>query len=134
MIKTAHDYEAAMKSMVRHIANGEPYLSSPPTRDELEVLTECVKKGYLLSLSDEEGTSVMRTMDGMPHPEVNTTVVPLKGLMFLKPDRTQRRSIAALVVSICAAAISLIALFAELVTNLDRIVENLELLRSLFAR
>ena len=114
MIKTAHDYEAAMKSMVRHIANGEPYLSSPPTRDELEILTECVKKGYLLSLSDEEGASVMRTMDGMPHPEVNTTVVPLKGL--------------------CAAAISLIALFAELVTNLDRIVENLELLRSLFAR
>ena len=134
MIKSARNFESAMKSMVRHIANGEPYLSSPPTRDELEVLTECVKKGYLLSLSDAEGASVMRTMDGMPHPEVNTTVVPLKGLMFLKPDRTQRRSIAALVVSICAAVISLVALAAEMLTNLDRIVGNLELLRSLFVR
>ena len=131
MINSAHAFEAAMKKMVRNIANGERYLSSPPTRDELEVLTECIKQGYLLSLSDANGGTVLRTMDGTPHPMANTEVIPLKGLVFLKPDRAQRRSIVALIVSICAAAISLMALLVGLLANLDQIVQNVELLRAL---
>lgn len=117
MIKSERSFKRQMRIMIRRVSNGlGPYSSAEPTRDDLEVLTECISQGYLLS-SEE---NVTRTLDGTPHPGHVDSFVPLKGLAFLKPDRTALRSKIAL-------WISFIALLISLLSNLSTIHHNLNM-------
>lgn len=122
MIKTEKEFNNAMREMIIRVTKGEyPYTSNPPSRDDLEVLSECISRGYLLSMD----ASSLRTMDGAPHPTLNKDVVPLKGLSFLNPDRTEKRSITALWISIVAVAISFFSNLPVIVHNVLAIIRHL---------
>lgn len=104
--------------------DGKYPLPENPTRQDLEVLAECVTRGYLLQKGADQDFS--RTMDGIPHLAVDMSVVPVKGLAFLHPDRTRLKSTVALWVSISALAVSLLS-------NLNAIAQSISWLISVLA-
>ena len=125
MIKSERTYYKEMRRMIRRVLKGEEPLPKDPTREDLEILTECVSRGYLLNMDSRD--EVLRTADGRPHPIVDLSVVPVKGLAFLRPDRTQLKSTIAIWVSIAAMLISLFA-------NLSAIIQNVNEILSVLAR
>ncbi len=121
MIKSEKEFKREMRKAIRRVTKGlSPYNSEHPTREELEVVTECISQGYLLSLNNDD--SVLRTLDGNPHPTFISSVVPLKGLSFLKPDRTILRSKIALWFSFAALLISLLSNLSTIYQNLNAVV------------
>ena len=124
MIKSEKEFKREMRKIIRRVANGlSPYSSDEPTREELEVVAECVSQGYLLSFTDN--SSVMRALDGTPYPDLIDSVVPLKGLSFLKPDRTVLRSKIALWFSFAALLISLLSNLSTIYHNLITVIHYL---------
>lgn len=119
MIDSEHKFKRAMRRMIKRIINGQSPLPDNPSREDYEVLTECIKAEYILSLQDEDLT--IRTMDGCPHPVPNCEVIPLKGLAFLKPDKAELYARISIWLSIFALLISVL-------TNLTEIVQNVRLL------
>ena len=73
----------------------------------------------------------LRTMDGKAHSEIFNTVITLKGLEFLKPDRTKTKANLAIIISAIAGAVSLGSLLVSVLANLDKIIRNLEILNDL---
>lgn len=124
MIKSERAFTKAMRKTIRCVANGQSPFHSPATDDDSEVIAECINHGYLLSNSPLENGIVLRTADGKAHPDVNTTVVPLKGLAFLKPDRTRAYAKVSLGLSIAALLVSILA-------NLPEILGSVQMLASL---
>ena len=88
------------------------------------------KEGYLIGKVPKDETD-FRTMDGKAHPELINTVVPPKGLAFLRPVKTDLKSNIALGVSVFAALISLFAFLVTLLANLDKIIQNWSIFVSL---
>lgn len=136
MISSEKEYFAAMRNMIRKVRSG--YVPAHDAdHEELEVLAECIRQGYLLGKTtyiDEHGREQeLRTLDGKMHPEITNHVIPPKGLAFLSPNKTERKSNIALGVSICAVVISLFAFIVTLLSNLDKIIENWDLLMTLFS-
>lgn len=121
MLKSEKEFEKAMRKVIRSVLNEKYPPDSLSKREDLEVITECIEQGYLLSRYEKDGKKVLRTADGTPHPKVVTEIVPLKGLKFLSPDRTNLKSNIALILSALAFLVSLFA-------NLDRIITNLSAL------
>lgn len=70
-------------------------------------------------------------MDGKAHSEIFNTVITLKGLEFLKPDRTKTKANLAIIISAIAGAVSLGSLLVSVLANLDKIIRNLEILNDL---
>lgn len=89
-------------------------MHDPPTSEELEVLTECINQGYLLPAGSDCDTKVMRSASGIPHPTYNKDVVPLRGLTFLRPDRTRLKANLALVFSAIAIIVSILSNAVEI--------------------
>lgn len=126
MIKSERAFTAAMRKMIICIIKGKSPLHNPPTDDDYEVLAECINRGLLLSSDQLKNGTVMRTMDGKAHPAVNANIVPLKGLAFLRPDRTKLRANIAL-------ALSIIAIFISVLSNFSAIVDNVRLIEALLS-
>lgn len=106
--------------MIKRVLNGEEAISAKRTREELEVAAECLERGYLYPASNQimnDFGKVKRMMDFSPVPMVDRNSVPVKGLAFLKPDRSELRSKAALWISLGAFLISLLS-------NIDVIARN----------
>ena len=59
------------------------------------------------------------------------TVITLKGLEFLKPDRTKTKANLAIIISAIAGVVSLGSLLVSVLANLDKIISNLEILNDL---
>lgn len=116
MIKSEKEFLKSMRKVIRCVLSGK--YEPTADREQLEVVTECIEQGYLLSQYERDGKKVLRTMDGTPHPRVATDTVPLKGLKFLSPDRSNLKSNIALILSALALLVSLFA-------NLDRIITNI---------
>lgn len=115
MIKTERQFVCEMRKMIRRVINGENALHNPPTPDDVEVLAECINCGYLLPLDSSNADAVNRTLDGTPHINLNTAVVPLKGLAFLRPDRTRLRANVAIFLSAVAIVVSILSDLTEIV-------------------
>lgn len=118
MIKTEKEFTNEMRKMIRKVSSGENPFHTPPTRDDIEVLAECINRGYLLSLDNRNND---RTLDGKPHLNLITDVVPLKGLSFLNPDRTRLRANIAI-------GLSAAALLVSILSNLTKIVGSIHFL------
>lgn len=84
MITTEWQYKEAMRQMIRRVQRGEVVNAECRTREEAEVLTDCIKCEYIIGNTKEP----FRTLDGKAHPEIESDVIPLKGIIFLenKPD------------------------------------------------
>ena len=63
-------------------------------------------------------------MDGKAHSEIFNTVITLKGLEFLKPDRTKTKANLAIIISAIAGVVSLGSLLVSVLANLDKIYRN----------
>ncbi len=127
-IRSMRGYNAAIRKMIRSVQRGYDPSRSTDTQ-ELELLADCIRNGYLIGRvsSPDPKTGVeheLRTLDGKMHPELFNQIVPPKGLAFLKPAASDIRS----VIAIC---ISVLALLVSLFANLDRIIQNVGLFRSL---
>lgn len=101
-IKTERDYIHQMRDMVQRVIDGKNPLPDNPTRQDLEILTECINQGYLFSAYEKDGKKVLRTLDGNPHPHVDMGAVPLNGYAFVNKKLDW--------ISILSIIISLIAL------------------------
>ena len=115
MISSERAYYRAMRRMIRCVMNGKNPLPCNPTREDYEILAECINQGYLFQLGNK--TDVLRTVDGMPHPTVDLSAVPVKGLAFLRPDRTRLKSTLALCISAIALAISFLANMPAIISS-----------------
>lgn len=109
-IKTDRDFINAMRTMVKRVRDGSPALPENPTHQDLEILTECINQGYLLSRYEKNGQKVLRTMDGVPHPSNIEGVVPLKGFIFIA-FKIDWKFIIPTAISLAALAVSIVALF-----------------------
>lgn len=112
MISSEKEYKEAMKCMVRKVQSGEKIDVSGLSIEEAEVLSDCIKCGYIIGKATEWNERLhdfidLRTLDGKAHPEIQSSVIPLKGMAFLKavPDW---RTIVPIVISICALMVSII--------------------------
>ena len=127
MIKSEREFIIEMQNTILRVANGESPFHNPATDDDSEVIAECINQGYLLSNSPLDEGTVLRTMDGKAHPDVNTSVVPLKGLAFLKPDRTRLYAKVSLGLSIAALLVSILANLPEILGSLRMLADLLKL-------
>ena len=125
MLKTDKDYTKAMKTMIRRIQAGDTPSSFIITAEDCEILAECIKAGYIngtTTYTDINGNvSELRTCDGTIHPTIYNNIITLKGLEFLKPNYVEIKANLAI-------AISALALLISLLSNLDKIIENLKFL------
>lgn len=100
MIKSERQFNRAMRKMIRRVIAGERPLPENPTRDDLEVLAECVKRGYIFSATTNERGEMPRNQLGVPIVDyISEQTVLLPGLVFLHPDDTKVRANIALVIS-----------------------------------
>ncbi len=109
-IKTDRDFISAMRTMVKRVRDGLPALPENPTSQDLEILTECINQGYLLSSYEHNGEKVFRTTDGLPHPKIIPGTVPLKGLAFISFKIDLKFFIPTLI-SLAALVVSIVSLF-----------------------
>ena len=131
--RTEKDYISAMRKMILRVQNAtdlDEIDTFTMTANEAEILFDCMKEGYLIGKVPKDETD-FRTMDGKAHPELINTVVPPKGLAFLRPVKTDLKSNIALGVSVFAALISLFAFLVTLLANLDKIIQNWSIFVSL---
>lgn len=129
MISSEKEYESAMREMILKVQAGyEPPFDA--SAEEMELLSDCIRRGYLNGCTTDVGLNgqiqELRTMDGKMHPVLYNHVITPKGFAFLKPKNTDKKSTAALL-------ISLIALLVSILSNLDKIFENFHLILSLFS-
>lgn len=100
MIKTVRAFKRAMREMIRRVANGERPLPENPTHTELEILAECVKRGYMSVCSVTEKGEIPRNQLGIPIVDyLSEPSVLYPGLVFLHPDRAEVRANIALIIS-----------------------------------
>jgi hypothetical protein len=119
MLRSERQYERAIRNMLHSVQSAESvdeFDTWKMSTEECEVLSACIKRGYLVGkIEDDDGE--LRTLDGKMHPNLlNTTVTPA-GCAFLRPKRTDAKATAAIMISIAALLVSILA-------NLDRIAEN----------
>ena len=126
MIKSEREFTREMRKTILRIANGQSPFHNPATDDDSEVIAECINHGYLLSKHPLENGAVLRTMDGKAHPDVNTTVIPLKGLAFLKPDRTRTYARVSLWLSIAALLVSILSNLPEIFESVRMLIDLLK--------
>lgn len=139
MIKSEREYKKAMRDMIRRVQsakNADEINDATLTMEEAEILTDCILEGYVRGKVEEELSNgrviTLRTLDGKAHPEIYNTVIPLKGLAFLKPENTALKATIAICASVIASLVSISALFVSLLSSLDKILVNLEILRAIF--
>lgn len=137
MIRNEKEYTKAMKKMILRVQNDGAPKDAESTIEEMEVLTDCIRAGYLIGTTTFTDSSTgaeidLRTMDGKMHPELLNNSVTPKGLAFLKPNKANLKSNVAIVTSILATLISLLAFLVTLLSDLDSITSNWELFKSLF--
>lgn len=84
MIKSEREYIRAMRNMVKRIQNGEQINVMSNSVEELEILADCIRCGYING-TVEDGERAFRTMDGKIHPRIFNNHIPLKGIVFLNP-------------------------------------------------
>lgn len=132
MIRNQTDYRIAMCNMIRRVQtakSADEISDAKMSLEEAEILMDCIENGFVRGkttyLSKDGEEMDRRTLDGMPHPWVYSTVITLKGLEFLKPDRTKLKANLALILSVSSLVVSCLA-------NLDKIITNLNLLLKLF--
>lgn len=100
MIKSERQFNRAMRKMIRRVIAGKRPLPENPTRDDLEVLAECVKRGYIFSATTNERGEMPRNQLGVPIVDyISEQTFLLPGLVFLHPDDTKVRANIALVIS-----------------------------------
>lgn len=122
LLSTPAQYEEAMRDVIRRVQRGEISHAPNGSIEEMEVIADCIRLGYIngrLNLNGE--TEPFRTLDGKIHPEILNNHIPLKGLCFLQPDKTAQKAGAAM-------WLSLIALVVSILSNLDKILINLQML------
>lgn len=99
-IKTERAFKRAMRRMICCVANGKRPLPEKPTHTDLEVLAECVKRGYMSVCTVNEKGEIPRNMLGVPMVDyLSEPSVLLPGLTFLHPDRAEVRANIAIIVS-----------------------------------
>lgn len=135
MPNTPQSYEDAMREVIRQVQRGE--LSGIVggmfgDSGESEIVADCIRRGYINGTLEDSNGKEFRTMDGMVHPRIYNSYIPLKGLYFLQPDETKRQAKRASVRSWIAVIISLFAFFGAVLADLDRIMQNISLLQGLF--
>ena len=114
-IKTERAFNRAMRKMIRRVIDGHRPLPKNPTRDDLEVLAECVKRGFFCAVVTDESGEVPRNMVGVPMVDyIQEQAVLLPGLVFLHPDDTKVRANIALVISGLALLATVLLGIAEL--------------------
>jgi len=131
MISREKDYIKAMRAMIARVGETESVQDIDTFQmslEEAEILSDCINEGYLIGTA----TPDMRTLDGKMHSELINNVITPKGLAFLKPNKTERKSNVALITSIVAVSISFFAFLTTLIANIDKIVSNWELFWALF--
>lgn len=140
MIRNQTDYRKAMCSMIRKIQSArsaDEINSMEMSIEEAEILNDCIENGFVrgeTSAQNAAGQEIpLRTMDGKAHPVIHNTVITLKGLEFLKPDRTTAKANLAIAISAVAGVISLGSLLVSVLASLDKILSNLDLLKALFS-
>lgn len=140
MIRNQADYHKAMCNMIRKIQNAhsaDEINNADMSVEEAEILNDCIENGFVRGKNhyfDSNGKrNELRTVDGKAHPVIHTTVITLKGLEFLKPDRTNAKANLAIIISALAGAISLGSLVVSVLTNLDKIISNFAILRGLLS-
>ncbi len=92
MIKNQKDYEKAMRAMIRRVQNGDPPVDKHASIEDMEILADCIKAGYINGTTTHfsahsQKEEELRTLDGKMHPKVYNNVIPLKGLVFLNPQK-----------------------------------------------
>ena len=106
MLKTKSDFDKAMRSIIVRVQNGEKFEDGNYSVEEMEVLAECIKNGYING--EVSGYSKItqqvveyRDSDGKMHPIIYNNIIPPKGLVFLNPQ-TDWKFIVPTVISIIA--------------------------------
>ena len=138
MISNQTDYRKAMCKMIRKIQNSssaEEINDLEMSIEDAEILNDCIENGFVrgkTTYRNHNGEEIeLRTMDGKAHSEIFNTVITLKGLEFLKPDRTKTKANLAIIISAIAGVVSLGSLLVSVLANLDKIISNLEILNDL---
>ena len=132
MIKNEKEYSRAMRAMIVRVQSAEDadeINCAQMTMEEREILFDCITDGYVRGkttdvIGKDRHMINLRMMDGSARPEVYNTIITLKGLCFLKPDRIKAKANIAIFVSACALLVSILA-------NLDKIASNLQMLKGL---
>lgn len=139
MIQSRSDYRAAVCRMIRTVQtakSADEINSLKMTAEDAEILNDCIESGFIrgrISYLNSDGKEIkLRTLDGKAHPQVFSTVITMKGLEFLKPDRTKLKANLALVFSALAVVVSVCSVLVTGMANLDKILGNLSLLMELF--
>lgn len=132
MISNEKEYKMAVRNMIKRVQNAknieELNRIDMPAEDR-EILFDCISEGFIRGkthdyLGKNREFRELRMQDGSARPEVYSTVITLKGLAFLKPDHTKARANIALAMSVAAFLVSILS-------NLDKITQNLQLLSNL---
>ena len=105
MIRNQTDYRKAMCKMIRKIQNSssaEEINDLEMSIEDAEILNDCIENGFVrgkTTYRNHNGEEIeLRTMDGKAHSEIFNTVITLKGLEFLKPDRTKTKANLAIII------------------------------------
>ena len=109
MLKTKKDFEKAMRTMILRVQSGDTISDKTASIEDMEVLAECIRNGYIngrLTSSTSHKSEEFRTLDGKIHPQIINNIIPLKGLIFLHPQKDGK--------FIIPTAISLIALIVSI--------------------
>ena len=132
MIRNQTDYRIAMCNMIRRVQmakSTDEINEAKMSPEEAEILADSIESGFVRGRTkylNSEGKEIeLRNLKGIALPRVCSTVITLKGLEFLKPDRTKLKANLALIISVCSLVVSGLA-------NLDKIITNLDLLLKLF--
>ena len=140
MLNSQKEYKAAMRKMIRYVQSEHFSCQTPPlnSNEDREVLADCIRNGYINGTIHETGKPPAlarenRLITGDILPIVYNSVIPLKGLIFLEPDKEERRVRVAFWASLVAVLVSLAALLVSALSNLDRLIDNIRLLISLFS-
>lgn len=84
-INNESDYKKAMRAMILRVQSGEHIDTFAESVESMEILSDCIKLGYINGTVEHDGLS-LRTMDGKMHPVVHNSHIPLKGIAFLHPQ------------------------------------------------
>lgn len=138
MIRDQADYRKAMCDMIHRIQKAkspEEINTMEMSIEDAEILNDCIENGFVRGetyATNSNGKKFpLRTMDGKAHPEIYNTVITLKGLEFLKPNRAEARANLAIAISAVAGVVSIASLLVNALANLDKIVENFQFLTNL---
>lgn len=132
MIKSKKELIQAEKKMILFVQDSNLSDIDPHqmTYEDAEILMQCIKSGYLIGVCERDGHE-LRTLDGKAHPELLSTNITPAGSAFLKPNKTDVKATAAIIISILSLAIAVLSNLQEIVQSVGWIAD---LLKSIIQR